>query len=59
MEQKGLLGWIVRHSFGLIKNTSQAAIVLLVAALLLIGYSFMNAQSDTVLQNSSPHPVGR
>lgn len=57
MEQKGLLGWIVRHSFGVIKNTGQAAVLLLVLALALIVFSFMNAQSDTVLPNSSPHKV--
>ncbi len=58
MNNKGLLGWVVNHSFGLIKDTGQAAVVLLVVAILLLAFSVVNSKSEKTLSNDNPHPVG-
>lgn len=59
MENKGLLTWMVNHSFGLLRNTSQAAVLLLVVAVVLMGLSFKNMKSDAVIPNDNPHPAPR
>lgn len=56
MKQKGLLQFIVDHSFGYVQNTGQAAVLLLVISVILIVLSFMG-DGGTTIENVNPHPV--